>query len=169
MVSRPTGTVTFLLPDIEGSTKLAQAHPAEWEAARQRYHRHHAPRHRSPTRSHLPDRRRRNCAAFATAPEALQAALSVQRALQTESWSETPIRVRIGAEDQLDISIGQNLRRLMGSLKVTFRRPEALQMVRAQRRPRVVAVLHGPSDALLVHAGPGVYDQKDRQQLQRST
>ncbi len=32
MPSLPTGTVTFLFTDIEGSTKLAQAHPETWEA-----------------------------------------------------------------------------------------------------------------------------------------
>ena len=38
MSSPPTGTVTVLFTDIEGSTKLAQAHPVEWESARQRHH-----------------------------------------------------------------------------------------------------------------------------------
>jgi class 3 adenylate cyclase len=27
----PTGTVTFLFTDIEGSTKLAREHPEKWE------------------------------------------------------------------------------------------------------------------------------------------
>jgi class 3 adenylate cyclase len=30
----PSGTVTFLFTDIEGSMKLAQAHPAAWEGLR---------------------------------------------------------------------------------------------------------------------------------------
>ncbi len=34
MASIPTGTVTFLFSDIEGSTKLAQAYLAEWETLR---------------------------------------------------------------------------------------------------------------------------------------
>ena len=34
----PSGTVTFLFTDIEGSTKLAQEHPDEWELLRERYH-----------------------------------------------------------------------------------------------------------------------------------
>ena len=34
----PTGTVTFLFSDIEGSTKLAQAHPESWETLRARHH-----------------------------------------------------------------------------------------------------------------------------------
>src|SRR5215470_7638532 len=31
VVSPPSGTVTFLYTDIEGSTKMAQARPKEWE------------------------------------------------------------------------------------------------------------------------------------------
>ena len=38
MISKPTGTVTFLFTDIEGSTKLAREHPETWEAARARHH-----------------------------------------------------------------------------------------------------------------------------------
>ena len=33
MAVRPTGTVTFLLTDIEGSTRLWEDHPAEMESA----------------------------------------------------------------------------------------------------------------------------------------
>jgi len=32
MISLPSGTVTFLFTDIEGSTRLAQKHPETWEA-----------------------------------------------------------------------------------------------------------------------------------------
>ena len=38
MRNLPSGTVTFLFTDIEGSTKLARDHPATWEAARARHH-----------------------------------------------------------------------------------------------------------------------------------
>jgi hypothetical protein len=34
----PTGTVTFHFTNIEGSTKLAQQFPGEWEALRARQH-----------------------------------------------------------------------------------------------------------------------------------
>ena len=34
----PSGTVTFLLTDIEGSAKLAQKHPDIWEKIRDRHH-----------------------------------------------------------------------------------------------------------------------------------
>jgi len=33
----PSGTVTFLFTDIEGSTKLAQEYPDSWEALRARH------------------------------------------------------------------------------------------------------------------------------------
>jgi class 3 adenylate cyclase len=38
MTSPPSGTVTFLFTDIEGSTKLARGHPEDWESARTRHH-----------------------------------------------------------------------------------------------------------------------------------
>jgi class 3 adenylate cyclase len=38
MPNLPSGTVTFLFTDIEGSTKLAREHPETWEAARARHH-----------------------------------------------------------------------------------------------------------------------------------
>ncbi len=34
----PSGTVTFLFTDIEGSTKLAQQHRDQWEILRNRHH-----------------------------------------------------------------------------------------------------------------------------------
>ena len=34
----PSGTVTFLFADIEGSTKLAREHPEAWETARAKHH-----------------------------------------------------------------------------------------------------------------------------------
>jgi class 3 adenylate cyclase len=38
MNSLPSGTVTFLFTDIEGSTKLALDHPDQWESLRARHH-----------------------------------------------------------------------------------------------------------------------------------
>jgi hypothetical protein len=35
MNNLPSGTVTFLFTDIEGSTKLAREYPKMWEAARE--------------------------------------------------------------------------------------------------------------------------------------
>ena len=79
----PTGTVTFLFTDIEGSAQLAQQHPQAWEAARAR---HDVILRDAIARSHgfvfqvIGDA---FCAAFATAQDALAAALGSQYALQT--------------------------------------------------------------------------------------
>src|SRR5713101_5524206 len=96
MVDLPTGTVTFLFTDIEGSTKLAQTHPLEWESARQRHHailREATEAHQGYIFHIIGDA---FCVAFPTASHGLQAALAGQRALQAEAWGETPIRVRMG-------------------------------------------------------------------------
>ncbi len=96
MVGLPTGTVTFLFTDIEGSTKLAQEHRDRWEAVRARHH------------AILNGAMEANeghvfqiigdafCVAFHTASGALNAALEAQRKLQSEDWGETPIKVRMG-------------------------------------------------------------------------
>jgi len=39
MTSNPTGTVTFLFTDIEGSTKMARENPETWEVLRSRHDR----------------------------------------------------------------------------------------------------------------------------------
>jgi predicted ATPase/class 3 adenylate cyclase len=92
----PTGTVTFLFTDIEGSTKLAQAHPDKWEFLRAR---HHAIL-QSAIKSHngyvfqiIGDA---FCASFHTAGDALRAAVRSQIDLYAEDWGDTPIKVRMG-------------------------------------------------------------------------
>ncbi|HKY54616.1 MAG TPA: adenylate/guanylate cyclase domain-containing protein, partial [Anaerolineales bacterium] len=96
MTGLPTGTVTFLFTDIEGSTKLAQEYPDRWESLRER---HHAILN-SAIQSHngfvfqvIGDA---FCAAFHTAGDALQAAIKSQIDLHTENWSDAPIKVRMG-------------------------------------------------------------------------
>jgi predicted ATPase/class 3 adenylate cyclase len=92
----PSGTVTFFFSDVEGSTKLWEREPQTMRIALEQH-----------------DVLLRNaivesggyvfktvgdafCAAFATAQDAVVAALSSQRALSLESWpTSTPIRVRI--------------------------------------------------------------------------
>ena len=92
----PSGTVTFLFTDIEGSTKLAQQYPDRWESLRERHH------------SILQSAMDANngyvfqiigdafCVAFHTASDAISAAADAQRKLQTGDWGETPIKVRMG-------------------------------------------------------------------------
>jgi predicted ATPase/class 3 adenylate cyclase len=92
----PTGTVTFLFTDIEGSTKLAQDHPDEMPSLLSRHNEilnesieaHHGFTFRIVGDSFS--------AAFHTASDALHAALDAQRKLQNESWSPAPIKVRMG-------------------------------------------------------------------------
>ena len=92
----PIGTVTFLFTDIADSTRL-------WEVEREVMHvslRRHDALVRECIQAH------RGCvvkttgdgfhAAFASAPDAVEAALAAQRALHAEPWPEaTPIRVRM--------------------------------------------------------------------------
>src|SRR5512136_213560 len=96
MPQPPTGTVTFLFTDIEGSTRLWQQHPSEMPAALRR---HHALLHEA-IAAHggyvfqiIGDA---FCAAFATANDGLNAALDAQRALRDATWGQTgAIRVRM--------------------------------------------------------------------------
>jgi predicted ATPase/class 3 adenylate cyclase len=92
----PSGTVTFLFTDIEGSTRLAQQYPDRWEAVRAHHH------------AILQSTVEANngyvfqiigdafCAAFHTASDALHAAIDGQHRLQTEVWGDMPIKVRMG-------------------------------------------------------------------------
>src|SRR5918995_699529 len=96
MDSLPTGTVTFLFTDIEGSTKLAQEYPDQWESLRAR--------HNAILQSAMDTYAGyvfqivgdAYCVAFRFAHDALNAALHAQRQLQSEAWSPAPIHVRMG-------------------------------------------------------------------------
>jgi len=96
MNRQPTGTVTFFFTDIEGSTRLWEQHPEAMRAA--------LARHDALLRKAIESRGGfvfktigdGFCAAFSTAPVALETALAGQRALAAEDWGDTPIRVRIG-------------------------------------------------------------------------
>jgi class 3 adenylate cyclase len=96
MADWPTGTVTFLFTDIEGSTGLAQQYPAELPTL---LHRHQAildesiARHNGRVFHLIGDA---FCAAFPTAEDAFCATLDAQRSLQHEPWQPAPIKVRMG-------------------------------------------------------------------------
>lgn len=96
MASPPTGTLTFLFTDIEGSTKLWERHPEAMQIA--------LARHDEILRDAIEERGGyvfktvgdAYCAAFPTATDALEAAISAQRALHTGSQDEESLlRVRI--------------------------------------------------------------------------
>ena len=95
-MSLPTGTVTFLFTDIEGSTKLAQHYPDAMPALLAR---HHEILHKSIQAQNgyvfqiVGDS---FAVAFHSASDALSAALDAQRCLQKEAWTPAPIKVRMG-------------------------------------------------------------------------
>jgi predicted ATPase/class 3 adenylate cyclase len=99
MAELPSGTVTFLLTDVEGSTALWEEAPEAMPAALARHdalfeaavaeHRgvHIRPRGEGDSRF----------AVFDSAPDAIAAAIGIQRALAAEPWpTPRPIKVRIG-------------------------------------------------------------------------
>jgi predicted ATPase/class 3 adenylate cyclase len=94
----PTGTVTFLFTDLEGSTRLWEEHPEAMKAALARHDelvRGAIEEHGGSIVKTTGDGAH---AAFATAEAAVRAALGAQLALRDEPWPETtgPLRVRIG-------------------------------------------------------------------------
>ena len=114
----PTGTVTFLFTDIEGSTKLWEQHP---DAMRPALARHDDLLRRSIEASGGYVFRTVGdafCAAFPTASQALAASLFAQLALAAEPWeTETPLSVRMAlhtgaAEERGGDYFGQPLNRV---------------------------------------------------------
>jgi predicted ATPase/class 3 adenylate cyclase len=92
----PTGTVTFLFTDIEGSTKLSQEYPEQWESLRARHHeilRSTMDAHNGYVFQIIGDA---FCVAFHTALDALNAAVKTQQLLHQEAWSPASIKVRMG-------------------------------------------------------------------------
>jgi class 3 adenylate cyclase/tetratricopeptide (TPR) repeat protein len=97
MNTLPSGNVTFLFTDIEGSTQLFQQYP---EAMKRALTRHHAlvqgaiDAHRGHVFSIQGDG---FCSAFADTDDALAAALDAQRSLHAESWGDLgAVTVRMG-------------------------------------------------------------------------
>jgi len=95
----PGGTVTFLLTDVEGSTALWEEAPEVMRSALAR----HDALFEAAVHEHLGLHIRprgegdSRFAVFALAPDAVAAALAVQRAFAAESWqTPRPIKVRIG-------------------------------------------------------------------------
>jgi class 3 adenylate cyclase len=96
MTNHPEGNVTFLFSDIEGSTKIAQAYPDQWEKLRGRHHeiiRGAIAANNGYVFKIVGDE---FCCAFHTAPDALKAALAAQQGLQSEKWDPATVKVRMG-------------------------------------------------------------------------
>ncbi|MGE5264844.1 MAG: adenylate/guanylate cyclase domain-containing protein, partial [Acidobacteriota bacterium] len=96
MANLPTGTVTFLFTDIEGSTLLWQQHPDAMPTALARHHdilRRAFESYQGYIFQIIGDA---FCVAFPTALDGLQAALAAQRALRDEAWGKIgSLRVRM--------------------------------------------------------------------------
>src|SRR4029450_11391731 len=93
----PTGTVTFLFTDLEGSSRLWEQYPEPMKAA--------LARHDDILRRAVEKRDGVVVkttggglhAAFATAPDAVSAAVDAQRELAREAWTlPEPLKVRMG-------------------------------------------------------------------------
>ena len=90
----PTGTLTFLFTDIEGSTHLWEVQRAEMQTALARHDvllRHAVTAHRGHVFKTGGDA---FCAAFPTASDAIAAALDAQRSLRVEPWP-APLRLSV--------------------------------------------------------------------------
>src|SRR5215216_666932 len=118
MTSLPSGTVTFLFTDIEGSTQWWEEYP-EWMshafARQETILRTAAAAHDGYVYKMIGDAFQ---IAFDTAPNALAAAIDAQRALCTEPWGKFgPLRVRMAlhtgvTEERDDDYVGPVLNRL---------------------------------------------------------
>ncbi len=117
-MAAPTGTITFLFTDIEGSTQKWERHP---EAMRRLLGRHDALlRAAFETHGGLVFKTVGDafCVAFDTAQGGVNAALAAQRALRAESWEDAgELRVRMaihtGAAEHRDGDyFGQALNRV---------------------------------------------------------
>ena len=92
----PSGTVTFLFTDIEGSTKLAQEYPDAMPSLLARHNeilKQAIETHNGFVFQVVGDS---FAAAFQNAQDALSAALDAQRSLQSEPWMPAPVKVRMG-------------------------------------------------------------------------
>jgi predicted ATPase/class 3 adenylate cyclase len=93
----PSGTVTFLLTDLEGSTRMWEQDPVAMKAAMVRHDEileKAIAAHRGYVFSRMGDGM---AAAFATARDAVTGAAAFQQALATEPWGTArPLRARVG-------------------------------------------------------------------------
>ena len=157
--SRPSGTVTFLFTDIEGSTDRWEHHPQQMKAAVERHDT--IMREAIEANGGVVFRTEGDAfrAAFDTALSALSAAVQAQRALETEPWAPeiAPLRVRmalhIGAVEVRDGDyVGPSLNRIARLLSTAYGGQTLLtmateQLVRDSLPPDVDSQGHGRAPA----------------------
>jgi class 3 adenylate cyclase len=100
----PSGTVTFLFTDIEGSTKLAREHPEKWETLRERHHAILQSAIESYNGYVFQIIGDAFCVAFHTAMDGINAAITAQYNLQSEDWRDTPSKFASGSTDRTERS-----------------------------------------------------------------
>ena len=126
MTSNPTGTVTFLFTDIEGSTKLAQQYPNAIPSLLARHHEILRQSIQAQNGYVFQNDGDSLAVAFHSALDALNAALNAQRLFQNEAWTPAPIKVRMGIHTSALISTPSTSRHLT----------ETDQFIRASPLPR---------------------------------
>jgi predicted ATPase/class 3 adenylate cyclase/DNA-binding SARP family transcriptional activator len=125
--SHPTGTVTFIFTDIEGSTRLWENHPRDMQSAFRRHEtivRQTMAAHGGYIYKMVGDAFQ---IAFDTAPDALAAAVGTQRALQSASWEDRIGRLKVRmvvhtgvTEERQDDYVGPDLNRAGRILSVSY-------------------------------------------------
>ncbi len=163
MNNRPTGTVTFLFTDIEGSTKLWEHHPNAMKSALARHDaltRDAIEKHRGHVFKTVGDA---FCAAFATASDALVSACAAQRALYAENWGSIgALRVRMAlhtgvTEERGDDYVGPILNRVARLLSAGHGGQTLLSLVTAE-----LVRDHLPEGVTLRDLGEGRLKDLDR-------
>jgi predicted ATPase/class 3 adenylate cyclase len=99
MAELPSGTVTFLLSDVEGSTALWEEAPEAMRAALARHDALFDPAVEEHGGLHIRPRGEGDSrfAVFASATDSVAAAVAIQRAFASEDWpTPRPIKVRMG-------------------------------------------------------------------------
>ena len=107
MSSLPSGTVTFLFTDIEGSTKLAQSLGSKWEKFHGRHHEILKTVIESNNGYVFQIVGDAFCASFHTAGDAVRAAAQAQTDFHNEDWDGTPIKIRMGINTGTAQEIGR--------------------------------------------------------------
>lgn len=124
MIQKPTGTVTFLFTDIEGSTHLWEQHSLAMPGAHKRQEaiiRQSMTAYGGYVYKMIGDAFQ---VAFSTAPDALMAAIDAQHALQSEGWGEIgDLKVRMAlhacvTEERDDDYLGPDLNRIARIMSV---------------------------------------------------
>ena len=105
----PSGTVTFLLTDLEGSTRLWEHDPDAMKAAMVRHDElleKTIAAHRGYVFARMGDGM---AASFSTARDAVCAAADIQQALAAERWGTArPLRARVGLHTDEAVVINDN-------------------------------------------------------------